>query len=99
MKENKTSPEFFKIKIPSLSPKIIHSKNNGFFHRSNSLLNIKKMNSLSSRRTKYSNYYIFMKREIAFNKSVEKNKAFFKYQNYALFDRKKNQFINQNKIW
>ena len=55
------------------------------------------MNSLSSRRNKYSNYYIFMKREIAFNKSVEKKKAIFKYQNYALFDTKKKPIYQSKK--
>ena len=68
--------------------------NNDLFKQSNSVRNYQ-FNSFSSRRKKFSNHYIFMKREILYNKSLEENKATFKYHNYSLFEKKRK--INSHK--
>ena len=60
-----------------------------------------KMKLPSSKGNKYSNNFIFTKREMAFNKSLEENKTTFIYKNCSLFDKlKKNKNIRHttNKI-
>lgn len=91
-----TNPELHKIKISQITPKIMNSKIRSQYNQSNSLIN-----SLSFRKTKYSNDFIFMKREIVFNKSLEQKKATFKYQNYILFDKTKKKIykrLNKNSL-
>ena len=71
---NISSSDFFEIKIPSISKK---ENNNKIKNISNYVFNS------SKKRNKYSNNYIFTKREIAFNKNIKKNRSFFKYNKCA----------------
>ena len=95
IKTIKITPKYLKIKRFTLSPKIVHPRINALFNKRNSILNIPN-NSLSSRSKKFTNHYIFMKREMLFNKSVEENKLTFKYQNYTLLNKKKGINIGKN---
>ena len=97
IKTNKKTPKFLKIKqFTSLSPKMIHPKINNLLNKTNSILN-NQNNSLSSRKKKFTNHFIFMKREILFNKSLEENNKTFKYSNYALSNKKKKILCLHNK--
>ena len=95
IKLNLTNPEFYKKNMFSLSPTFLNLNNNEYYIQSNSIKN-SQINSLSSRSKKYSNNYIFMKREKMFNKSLEENKTIFKYHKYSLFNKKK-KLITQKK--
>ena len=93
IKININSPRFSKVNILALSPRIVKPKINYLNNNSNSLN--KKFNSITSRTSRYSNDFIFRKRELVFNKSLEKNKTTFKYLNYTLFDKNKRTVYNR----
>ena len=63
-----------------------YNKKNNIFSKNNNN-NITSM-SLKNNKSKYANFNIFTKREIAFHKCIENNKKVFKYQNFSLFEEK-----------
>ena len=92
----KETIQIFNVNTPSPSTVFInygYNKNHDLSRNFNKKLT---SISLSENKTKYDNFYIFSKREYAFNKSIENNKKVFKYHNYSYFEEKK-QLKNQKK--
>ena len=86
------------IKIPSITNNI--KKDNINNKNRTSYIPLK---LLSTKNEKYSNHFIFSKREIAFNKSLEKNKTTFIYKKFSFDEltrikKYKNVRNNKNKI-
>ena len=75
-------------KIPAISKKnkIINPQNK-------KKINELHLKLLSAKNEKYTNHFLFSKREIEFNKSLEKNKTTFKYNKCTSFD----ELIKTNK--
>ena len=88
---NPNNLKYFKIRNSLLSPRSFYLKLNDIYnncyHYHSNVKKRNKLNSFSLKNTHYSNHVIFMKREIAFNKSIEDNRNIFKYQNYSLLDK------------
>ena len=96
IKYNYNSPKFQNIKVQKFSPTIIKQKINYLKNNSNSITK-NKCNSVTSRSSRFSNHYIFMKREKIFNKSLKEKRSIFKYLKYTLFDERKRNINNKNK--
>ena len=101
---NPNNLKYFKIRNSLLSPRSFYLKLNDIYnncyHYHSNVKKRNKLNSFSLKNTHYSNHVIFMKREIAFNKSIEDNRNIFKYQNYSLLDNynKNRIFMNKRNI-
>ena len=93
---NTKTPKYNKIKLSNLSPEIVSSKKHYLHNNNTNSPNNKILNLITSRTSRYSNEYIFMKREIVFNKSLEENRKTFKYIKYNVFDRNK-RVVNNKK--
>ena len=77
---NTSSKDNFYFKIPSIS-----KNNNNIKPLNKNKANYFHFKLLSEKNDKYTNNILFSKRELAFNKNLEKNKTSFKYNKYTSF--------------